>query len=240
MYSLTYLRKVDPKGKPKVKGNMENQETGITGNNAAIPTEDAIKYHVGRLAELTGITPPNDHLDELLKKKTAENEIQRDAPADDILLQIALEDLGLHEEDNRDELIIKFKDRDITDWLGKVLDPNKLPWCAGYFDYLLAKAGLPKVGSLAAKDFHRIGKMKPDTTLPPKPGYATMWDNHIAVFAGWANKAELANLKTPFKVTNIDDWKNLYDPDGDTEMVIGGNQGDRVNISPKYLSLIHI
>ena len=114
-----------------------------------------------------------------------------------------------------------FEENNIKDWSGAVLDPDRLAWCAGFFDLLLALAGLDTIGSLAAKDYQSIGTL----IETPEPGDAAFWDNHIAVFAGTSN--------TEKKYTDLSAWADHNIVGGAFQMVLGGNQGDRVNISPK-------
>lgn len=149
------------------------------------------------------------------------------------LVDIGMAMLGWDEDDHREQLMTEFEANNITDPSGNTLDPSVWAWCAGLFDLLLSKAGLKKVGSLAAKDFWDPTKK----IEKPYRGCGASWKNHIAIFVGYASKAKLSQLPTPFKVESLGQWQMVEcgedDPDA-IAMVLGGNQSDMVNISPIY------
>ena len=139
------------------------------------------------------------------------------------LLTIGLRYLGMDEDDHREALMAFFKEQ------GILIDPSVIAWCAAYIDACLGKAGYEQVGSLAAKDFAMIG----EAASRGEKGYICSWRNHLGVFAGRVHKSELAKLPSQ-KITSLEVWEKLDADDGDVEMVLGGNQSDACNISPRH------
>ena len=137
-------------------------------------------------------------------------------------LTAAVSCLGLHEESNNEELVSLFKKHNILDFNGNVLDPDALSWCAGGVDLWLVMGGYPKLNTSQAKSFIRYGEEGDGSK-----GDIFVWGNHVAVGIGKA-KAGTG------KIITLAEWEEAQDPNGAVEMVIGGNQSDRVNISPKH------
>lgn len=135
---------------------------------------------------------------------------------------VGLEFIGLDEDDNQMTLESEFKDA------GVHCNPAQQAWCGAFADLVRHKCGYSIVGSLAARDFEDQGQVVEN----PEPGDFACWRNHIAIFAGYADKAQLAKLEAPFKVESITDWQ-IVKTDVGEPMVLGGNQSDMVNISPK-------
>lgn len=137
------------------------------------------------------------------------------------LLTIGLELLGFDEDEHREELMTFFENNSV------LLDPSAKPWCAGYIDALLGAAGYDQLGSLTAKDYFSVGEESEGAK-----GDLCCWRNHVAVYAGRVQKSELAKLPTQ-KITSLSVWEELEDDAGDEIMVLGGNQSDECNISPR-------
>ena len=94
----------------------------------------------------------------------------------------------------------------------------------------------------------------------PQKGDMCIHRNHFSFFFGYADRAKLGDLEEYGKVKSIEEWENVEcnfnDDVSVVEMVLGGNQSDMCNISPKewydnyskflgyyrhnQLSLIHI
>lgn len=150
-------------------------------------------------------------------------------------LTIGLEYLGFDEDEHRSELMMFFEENGIVDGSGKTVDPSVWAWCAAYADACRVAAGYSKIGSLAAKNFWRVGGDSDDLLIPAEdieindvqPGWFACWRNHVAIVAGRC-------LKGVSKITSLSDWEELEDNVGDEIMVLGGNQSDEVNISPRH------
>ena len=139
--------------------------------------EDAIRYHVKKLAELTRITS------------------EPDSPTTGVAvdpypyLTVAKQYEGRDEDDDNDEL---------REFLG--INPSETAWCAAFVGACLRDAGLPTISTLRARNFAGYGEAG-DGSI----GDIAVWRNHVAFVAD-------------------------TDPE---EKVIGGNQSDQVNTSPK-------
>ncbi len=139
------------------------------------------------------------------------------------LLTVGLQYLGMDEDDHREELMAFFEEQ------GILIDPSVTAWCGAYIDACLGRAGYEQVGSLAAKDFSIIGTV----IQRGEKNCLCNWRNHVSIFAGRVHKSELAKLPSQ-KITSLEVWEKLEADDGDVEMVLGGNQSDECNISPRH------
>ena len=179
--------------------------------NAEMPPEKAIEWHAGKIIEISqGLYPPT-------------NEETSDKPTH---AAIMLDCLGWHEVRDKEKLMNFFE----VDNALKV-DPDETAWCAIFQWTAINKSGIYVPYTQNArqlfKSLSEIGETisKEDGNL--QEGDILGWGSHIATFAGYSNEAEA-------KATSYEEWEALHDPNGDCEMVIGGNQSNMVNISPKH------
>ncbi|MEY4431908.1 MAG: hypothetical protein RLZZ44_38, partial [Bacteroidota bacterium] len=91
------------------------------------------------------------------------------------------------------------------------IDPVKVPWCAGFINYVLEKSGYDSTGNLSAASYHHYGMR----VTEPQPGDIVLMrrsggsGRHVAFFYGWQ-----------------------FDNDGVKYIqLLGGNQDDAVNIT---------
>lgn len=146
--------------------------------------------------------------------------------------------LGFDEDGHRDQLKDSFSNHNID------CDPSITAWCAAYADLCRSGAGLEIVDSLAAKDFWQKSfpgheyieaeNILEDYRIPK--GAFLNWRNHISVCAGYANETAYQRYRSRTgtgKITNLDDWREIEDENGELLMSLGGNQSDECNISPK-------
>ena len=128
--------------------------------------------------------------------------------------------LGKHERHDKDIL---------TKFLG--VDPVALYWCAYYVGSCYEKAGMKSAGGTASS-YKSIGnKIK-----YPVFGCMCIWENHIAFFYGYADKTKLGLLEKYGRVNSLGDWEKVRCEKDDPNaviMVMGGNQSDTCNVSPK-------
>lgn len=103
--------------------------------------------------------------------------------------------------------------------LGRDIDINSTPWCAGFANAVLASTGHAGTGSLAAKSFLNIGQ---PTTSPSK--------GDIAVFN------DLTGRNSP--VHGHVGFVDSIDPKAGTVSVLGGNQDGKVSIKTYPLSKV--
>jgi len=115
------------------------------------------------------------------------------------IIQIALQYNGYDAKKNRKEL------QAILD-----IDPVKVPWCAGFINYVLEKSGYDSTGNLSAASYHNYGMHVKE----PQPGDIVLLrrsggsGRHVAFFYGWT-----------------------FDNGIKYVQLLGGNQDDAVNIS---------
>lgn len=91
---------------------------------------------------------------------------------------------------------------------------DSVPWCAAFVGAVLAKAGVQGTGSLLARSYESWGeKVSPEDIQPGDvivfPRGNSSWQGHVGFVAGLA---------------------------GDKVRVLGGNQGDQVNVKAYRLS----
>jgi len=115
------------------------------------------------------------------------------------IMQIAMNYNGYDAKKNRKEL------QAILD-----IDPVKVPWCAGFINYVLERAGYDSTNNLSAASYHNYGIK----VAEPKPGDIVLMrrsggsGRHVAFFYGWT-----------------------FDNGIKYVQLLGGNQDDSVNIS---------
>jgi len=87
---------------------------------------------------------------------------------------------------------------------------DEVPWCAAFVGAILARAGLKPTGSLLARSYLKWGKgiryedAEPGDIVVLSRG-SSSWQGHVGFFAGWENNRKVR--------------------------ILGGNQGNQVNIS---------
>ena len=135
-------------------------------------------------------------------------------------MDVGIEYIGLHEvKDNKV----------LTAFLG--IDPHTTYWCAYYAKACYDNAGM-KSGGGVAHDYTDILKRIEE----PVFGCACIWKNHIAFFYGYADRTKLSGLAKYGKVNSLEQWEAVKcekDNPHAVVMVLGGNQSDMCNISPK-------
>jgi uncharacterized protein (TIGR02594 family) len=115
------------------------------------------------------------------------------------IMQLAMNYNGFDTNKNRKEL------QAILD-----IDPVKVPWCAGFINYVLEHAGYDSTGNLSAASYHNYGIKVND----PKPGDIVLMrrsggsGRHVAFFYGYT-----------------------YDNGITYVQLLGGNQDHAVNIT---------
>ena len=115
------------------------------------------------------------------------------------IMQIAMKYNGYDAKKNRSELTALLD-----------IDPVKVPWCAGFINYVLAKAGYENTNNLSAASYHNYGTHVKE----PQPGDIVLLrrsggsGRHVAFFYGWT-----------------------FDNGVKYVQLLGGNQDDAVNIT---------
>lgn len=115
------------------------------------------------------------------------------------IMQVAMKYNGYDAKKNRNELTTLLD-----------IDPVKVPWCAGFINYVLEKAGYESTRSLTASSYHNYGTR----VAEPQPGDIVLLrrsggsGRHVAFFYGWQ-----------------------FDNGIKYVQLLGGNQDDSVNIS---------
>ena len=115
------------------------------------------------------------------------------------IMQVALQYNGYDTKKNRKEL------QALLD-----LDPVKIPWCAGFINFVLEKSGYDSTGNLSAASYHNYGMH----VTEPQPGDIVLMrriggsGRHVAFFYGWT-----------------------FDNGIKYVQLLGGNQDDSVNIT---------
>jgi uncharacterized protein (TIGR02594 family) len=122
------------------------------------------------------------------------------------ILKIAMDYNGYNANKNRKEL------KEILD-----LDPVQTPWCAGFINYVLEKAGYYTTNNLSAASYHNYGmKVK-----EPQPGDIVLLKRtggsgrHVAFFYGYHNENGIQYIE-----------------------LLGGNQDKSVNITAYPIELV--
>ena len=122
---------------------------------------------------------------------------------------------------------------DLVNFMG--VDPSITAWCAHFGSSCLESAGLNEfaLGGVAKK-YVEIG----NKAGIPKQGDLCIHRNHLSFFYGYADKSKLTLLEEYGKVRSLEDWELVKCNSDNAEigvaaMVLGGNQSDEVNISPK-------
>lgn len=116
-------------------------------------------------------------------------------------MQVAYSAVGMSENEQREALQAYMRDGGVN------LDPAKTAWCAAFINATLAKAGIEGTDSLAARSFLDWGQ---EVSTPQQGDVVVLsrgneaWQGHVGFFDG-------------------------YNEDG-TIRLLGGNQGDAVNI----------
>jgi uncharacterized protein (TIGR02594 family) len=93
------------------------------------------------------------------------------------IMQIALNYNGYEAKKNRKEL------QAILD-----VDPVRIPWCAGFINFVLTRAGYDSTGDLSAASYHHYGIKVNE----PQPGDIVLLrrsggsGRHVAFFYGWS------------------------------------------------------
>ena len=129
--------------------------------------------------------------------------------------------LGMDEDDDNEQL---------SSFLS--VNPSTTAWCAWYGTACYKEAKMRHLGGVA-KDYRELAK-KIET---PVKGCMSIHRNHFSFFYGYADKGRLLGLDTPLKVMSLEEWDKVEcspDHENALEMVLGGNQSDMCNISPKY------
>jgi len=122
------------------------------------------------------------------------------------IISIAMTYNGYDQNKNRRELTEKL-----------AIDPVRVPWCAGFLNYVLDKAGYKHTNSLSAASYHQYGHKVTD----PKPGDIVLVKRrggsgrHVAFFYGY-----------------------YYEDGIQYVQLLGGNQDKAVNIKPVPKNLI--
>ena len=171
---------------------------------------DSIIEHVsqGGLVPVETVAPDEKAIKEVLYNPTSKH------------MEVGEQYLGMHEvQDNKI----------LSSFLG--IDPHKVYWCAYYAKSCYDNAGMKSLGGVA-HDYTTILK-KIDK---PVFGCACIWKNHIAFFYGYADGKKLSGLKKYGKVNSLEDWEKVKCAEDNPDaviMVMGGNQSDMCNISPK-------
>ena len=185
----------------------------VPDNNAEMPPEKAIEWHAGKIIEISqGLYPPNSE------------EVSEANPAKPAHAAIMFDCLGLHEVRDKDKLMNFFEVEN-----GLRVDPDETAWCAIFQWTAINKSGIyvpytPNARQLF-KSLVEIGQPIRKDVDELQEGDIFGWGSHIATFVGYADAED--------KATSYEEWAALQDPDGKFEMVIGGNQSNMVNISPK-------
>ena len=115
------------------------------------------------------------------------------------IMQIAMKYNGYDTKNNRKEL------QALMD-----IDPVKTPWCAGFVNFVLARAGYDYTGDLTASSYHSYGLHVKE----PQPGDIVLLrreggsGRHVAFFYGWQFDNGIKYIQ-----------------------LLGGNQDHSVNIS---------
>lgn len=92
------------------------------------------------------------------------------------IIDVAMKYEGYDENKNRKEL------RQLLS-----IDPARTPWCAGFINFVLDKAGYESTGDLQASSYHRYGTKVKD----PQPGDIVLLrreggsGRHVAFFVGY-------------------------------------------------------
>ena len=121
------------------------------------------------------------------------------------------------------------KDR-IYNFIG--VDPSTNHWCAYYGKACFDAAGMQSLGGVA-KEYVKIG----EEVESPIRGDMCLFRNHFSFFYGYADKSKLSELESYGKVLSLEDWELVECDKEDANavpMVLGGNQSDMCNISPRY------
>ena len=167
----------------------------------------------------------SDKLDKVLDILTADKqpidtqtpEVALPSPID-----IALQYIGLHELHDKKQLMELFEQTGVL-LNGKVLDPDETAWCAA-FQYAICKlSGYDIPFALNARAFASVGEESDG-----QKGDIAVWGSHVATVVG--NTSTTAGIG---KLISLEEWETAEDPNGSELMVIGGNQSNMVNISPK-------
>ena len=163
-------------------------------------------------------------LDKILEILTADKQpmdIQTPEVAPPNLVELVLEYIGLHELHDKKQLMELFEQTGVL-LNGKVLDPDETAWCAAFEYAICKKAGYDVPFALNARAFASVG----EEVSEGEKGDIAVWGSHVATVVGKA-KAGTG------KITSVEEWTDIEDPNGSELMVGGGNQSNMVNISPK-------
>ena len=184
-------------------------------NNSEMSTEKAIEWHAGKIIELSQrLYPP-----------TSEETHEEDSPTIRKHIDRMFDCLGWHEVRDKDKLMNFFR----TDSVIEEVDPDETAWCAIFQWTALNKAGIYVPYTPNARQlFNSLSEIGMPIIIEDgnlQAGDIFGWGSHIATFVGYAAAEE--------KATSYEDWAALQDANGKFEMVIGGNQSNMVNISPK-------
>lgn len=136
-------------------------------------------------------------------------------------MSIGINYLGMHEVKDKNALV---------SFLG--IDPHTTYWCAYYATACYKKADMKYLAGVAHEYTSILNKID-----EPYFGCACVWKNHIAFFYGYADRTKLGELEKYGKVNSLEDWEKVKCEKDDPNaviMVMGGNQSDMCNISPKY------
>lgn len=136
------------------------------------------------------------------------------------LTDLVLDYIGLHELHDKKALMALFEETNVF-FNGEVLDPDETAWCAAFEYAICKKAGYDVPFALNARAFASVGEESDG-----QKGDIAVWGSHVATVVGKA-KAGTG------KITSVEEWLEIEDPNGDEVMVGGGNQSNMVNISPK-------
>ena len=184
-------------------------------NNSAMSAPEAIKWHAEKIIELQAQLLPRVP-DVPLENETA---IQ---PAH---TEIMFDCLGWHEVHDKGLLMEFFTIPGVLP-----ADPDDTAWCAIFQWTALQKAEIDVPYTQNARALYNsllaIGRELEAGEAFIK-GDILGWGSHIASFAGYSSEQDA-------KATNHEEWVNIEDPNGETAMVIGGNQSNMINISPKH------
>lgn len=147
-------------------------------------------------------------LSDITRNQSAQDMAAQGAGPTQDALQLAAQQLGMDENDQRAALQSYMADGGVN------LDPAVTAWCAAYVNASLAQSGQPTTGSNMARSFESWGQ----PVYSPQPG-------DVAVYPRGAPGSGLGHVG----------FVNAVGPNGQIEL-LGGNQGNAVTIQGRNAS----
>lgn len=150
---------------------------------------------------------PNDMLERAVVKASLMHDFDDGVDFDTYWIDFAMEYLGL------EEIKGPHHNPKILEWwqkIGATFTDDETPWCAGFVGGILAEASLKNTGSAMARSYVTWGQGVPGPVFG-------------AVVTFWRKSMDSPSGHVGF-IVGKDQNDNL--------MVLGGNQGDEVNIKP--------